>query len=616
MNKKVRTKKALLIWITAIFVVLILVLSLTSKYVANKFKPLVEEQIKELVLNSTDSLYHIEFSAISINLILSRASLTDVKVVPDTNVFKKLITQKKAPNNIYRIQLDKLNIRDFHLFRLLLKRKLNIAELKLDNPHVVMINQQFNFNEDKQPRPNKSPYDYISAYLKELRIRTISFKNVHFKYVNNNLPHPVVDSLKNLNVTLKDYLIDPHSATDKSRLYLLKDVIINVNNYLFATPDSLYHITLNKLDFAASSGKLNIQSFNIKPRADEMKFTEVAGYPKERYQVELSNISMDGINLPQYILKQELLANEVNVADGTIAVFGNTSIVPNTGTLSKADMQALSSEAPERTGRYPHQLLQKAKGLLYIKTLNLNHIDIHYAAFNRKSQRKGTITFQNTSGTISNVTNVPKYKAVNHIMDANLTSYLMGMGKLNAKFKFDLTAKDGAFSYSGILEKMEGHALNRVTKPLAMIEVRSGEVDRLEFEVKANDHHANGKMTFKYNNLSLALLKKEDDRLVRQGWMSFLANAIILNPSNPRSDGELVTAKIDYERKKNASFFNFIWRSLLQGIKHSVGATVEKEQKIRTQIANFEKMKQDRQERQQRREKRRQLREKEERENR
>lgn len=593
---KARKKKRILIWIAGILLGLIVVISLTSRYIANKFKPFVEAQIKALVLQSTDSLYHIEFSSIRINLVTANASLTDVKVIPDIRIFNKLVALKRAPNNIYDVQLEKLHIRNFHLFNLLRFRKLDISELLLENPDVVMANKQFAFNEDKPPRPNRSPYDYISSYLKSFRINTISFKNIKFKYVNNNLEEPETDAIKNLNITLKDFLMDSHSATDKSRLYLLKDIMINLNNYSFATPDSLYHINLNQLDFAASSGKLNIKSFSLNPRYDEMKFGQVVGYGKERYNIQMSDISLNGINLPLYVLKQELFAKEMNIENGSVAVFNNNS---------------LPKQGAEKTGRFPHQLLQKVKGLLMINKLNLNNVNLSYSEFDRDSKEKGTISFENTSGSFNNVTNVPKYKEQNPFMTASLTSYMMGRGKMDVHFKFDLNAKDGAFAYSGVLNNMEGRVLNRITKPLGMIEVRSGHVKKFEFDVKANDRIATGKMKFAYNDLSVNLLKREEERnrLVKQGWMSFLANAIILNPNNPNSKGEFVTANLSYERKRSGSFFYFIWRTLLQGIKHSVGVTVEKEQKIKNQIASFAQMKLDREERQQRREKRRILRE-------
>ena len=100
-------------------------------------------------------------------------------------------------------------------------------------------------------------------------------------------------------------------------------------------------------------------------------------------------------------------------------------------------------------------------------------------SFFTESRQKGKITFEKTSGTILNVTNEKKVKAKNPIMLAKLDTYMMGQGKLHADFKFDLNAANGAFSYKGQLTDMDGGILNRITKPLGMLQVKSGVVRKL-----------------------------------------------------------------------------------------------------------------------------------------
>lgn len=184
-------------------------------------------------------------------------------------------------------------------------------------------------------------------------------------------------------------------------------------------------------------------------------------------------------------------------------------------------------------------------------------------------------------------------------MTADLTSYVMGEGKLDVNFKFDLNAKDGAFAYHGALVDMDGKALNRITKPLAMVRINSGHIDKLEFDIDANDRLATGKVNFAYKDLSVALLKKikGENRLVKQGLISFLANALVINSDNPNAQGVLVTAPISRKRVETASFFNFIWKTLFDGVKYSIGLTPGKEKEIKEKIDKFEQIKADRQER-------------------
>ena len=592
MTEKARTSCNALKWVIGILLSGLLLLSAISWYLSIKIQPIIQIQVRAMVLNATDSLYRIEFSEVSTNFILGTAALHDVSIIPDTLVYKKLASRKQAPNNIYYLHLNKLMIKNFHPWSAIWKRKLKIDLLLFENPEVVMINKQFDFNESGKPLSKRSPYDYISGYLKELKVKTIDLKNISFKYVNDNLPGRDADSVKNLDITLNNWLIDAHSSSDESRFYLLKDIVIKLNNYTYATPDSMYYLTLNQLNFSAASGRLNIKSFGVIPRYPEMEFGMQEGFARDRFHVQMSDMDMEGIDLPLYIRKQELYATEMNISNGFVSVFNNN-------TLPK-------KESP-RAGRFPHQLLQKMNSLITVKQLNLNNVDLSYAEFDRDSKQKGKISFERTSGTITNVTNSPKVKAKFPYMFASLQSYMMGQGQLKVNFRFDLNARDGAFQYTGKLAAMDGRVLNQITKPLGMIEVRSGKVKQLDFNIKANDQLATGKVAFAFNDLSVGILKKDQlqDRLVKQGLISFLANAMIINSDNPNAAGVFVTAPIHYQRVPTASFFNFIWRTLFQGIKYSVGVTTEKENKIKTHIAKFEKMKADRDKRRAERQKRR-----------
>lgn len=595
MNSIKSKKNTVIKWFGAALLTFALIISACSWYLSLKLKPTISAELKDIVLNATDSLYTVKFSKVKTNFVFGNAALVDVELIPDTNRLKVLVERKTAPNNIFRIKLARLHVKDFHSFRFYREGRLNINEVVFEKPCVEMINRQYDFNDERPARPRKSPYEYISKFLKELRIKTISFKEISFKYVNENQPVPQIDSINNLNITLKDWLIDQNSATDPNRLYLLKDVHINVNDYRYATADSMYHVNVNQMNFTASTGLLSVKKFDLTPRYSEMDFGKVAGYARDRFHIEMSDISFNGINLPLYIRKQEFVAKEMNINDGFVSVFNNNE-------LEKGDKP--------RTGKYPHQLLQRVQELLTVDKINLQNIAISYAEYDRDSKQKGKITFERTSGTILNATNSPKVKKINPYMIADLNTYMMGQGKLTVRFRFDLTAPDGAFSYNGLLTKLDGKTLNRITRPLGMVHVNRGYVNSLSFNIDANDKVAKGKMDFNFKDLSVALLKKEEgrERLVRQGWMSLLANALVINSDNPDREGNYLSAPIEYQRNEKASFFAFIWRTLFVGIKHSVGITDEKEEEINATIEEFEKRREERLERKEERLERKQQR--------
>lgn len=575
-----------------VLLVLVIIVGCTAWYVSGKIKPIVQQELGAVVNKATNGLYHISFNKVNVNPLFGNASLTEVNLIADTNVYRKLVQEKKAPNNLYQIKLKKLSIKKFHLIKAYFDRQLEIDLLLFDNPCITMVNKSLKFNEDKLPQPEKSPYDYIKNMFSALHVKTIDFKNASFKYVDNNKAQADVDTISNITITLKDWLIDSASAKDKSRFYLLKDAYVYLNNYTFATPDSMYYIKASQFEFSASEKKLNIKEFALEPRYSEQDFPKVSGYARDRYSLKLNNIDFYGINLFSYIKKREILAEEMNIADGTLSVFNDNSYPK----LLK-----------DKTGRFPHQLLQKINIPITIKKIVLNKLDISYAEFDAKSKQRGRINFNNTSGVISNVTNEQKYKKLNPIIEANLESYLMGQGKLNVGFKFNVTAPKADFSYQGRLLNMDGRQLNYITKPLAMLQIKSCLVRSFAFDIKANNDVATGEIEFVYNDLSLGLMKKHEggERLKRLGILSLLANAMVIYSDNPSDDGKFTVAPINYQRQPTASFFSYIWKTLFQGVKYSVGFTPKKEAEIKSYITRFENMKDERDKRKLRREMRR-----------
>lgn len=589
MQETTPKRKRKLKWILGVLLFIFLIVFGASWYISGKIKPVVQRELGAIVNKATNGLYDIHFDEVSVNPLTGNASITNVNLVPDTNVYQQLVSQKKAPNNLYNIKLQKLSIKKFHPFKIYFDKKLEIDLLLFDKPHITMANKSLAFNEDKLPQPEKSPYDYIKNIFTSLHVKTIDFKNASFKYVNNNNTTADVDTISNITITLKDWLIDATSAKDKSRFYLLKDAYVYLNNYTFATPDSMYYIKASQFEFSASAKKLNIKEFALQPRYSEQEFAKVNGYARDRYSLQLNNIDLHGINLFSYIKNREVLADEMNIANGTLSVFNDNSYPK----LLK-----------DKTGKFPHQLFQKIDIPVTINKINLNQLDISYAEFDEKSRQRGRISFNNTSGVINNVTNQYKYKRKNPIIEANLESYLMGQGKLNVGFKFNVTAPKADFSYKGQLLNLDGRQLNYITRPLAMTQIKSCLVRSLAFDIKANEELATGKVEFTYNDLSLGLMKKHEggERLKRLGLLSLLANAMVIYSDNPSVDGRFTVAPIHYKRKPTGSFFNFVWKTLFQGVKYSVGFTPKKEAEIKSYVSRFEKMKNEREKRRMRRE--------------
>lgn len=585
-------------WVAGIVLTIAAILGGVVWYLKREWKPILGEQLKQLVIDSSDSLYSITYSDLKFSLITGNASVRNFKLIPNKKVYQNLVRLKKAPDNVYDLQVEILQIQNFHPKRVYTDKKLNVNRIIIDNPTLFITNRRQLYN-NKEPDTPKSLYQSISQVFKEVRVNEIILKDVDFTFENRTNAKAKKTEIKNLNITGADLLIDSLSETDRSRFFHTRKIDLGLKSYRIATSDSLYYINFKNLAFSTSNRQLTLDNINLTPRYSKAAYYRKVGFAKDYFNLNFDSISVNSIDLNRFTRDQKLFSGKISIPKGKISVYNN---------------RAYKRNMADKSDKFPHRQLQKLALELKIDTLDIGNVDITYAEFNPKSKQTGSITFNNTSGRFLNVTNDAATLKKNRFMQADLYTTLWNSGKLAVHFNFNLTSPRSAFSYSGSLKNMNGLALNNITKPLGLIEIKSATINNMSFKVTANNKVARGTMRFNYDNLAVNILQKDDESgaLKKQGLVSTVANVFVIQEDNPNRKGEFTPGTIYYARSYYESFFSFLWRSLFSGVKESVGVSREREGKLRNvakKVGSFignlkEKREERKEERQERREER------------
>jgi hypothetical protein len=544
-----------------------------QKYIAeNRWKPLLQAELKELVLKSTDSLYHIEYSDFDLNITSGDATLTDFKLIPDTAVYNKLIALKKAPDNLFTLSVKKLSINNLGAVKAYKEKILNISSITIENPSLTVVNKRFKFNDTVKVGKPKSPYELIKNTFKQLHIDSISLKDISLNYINKSNPVEKHTALKHLNINISDVVIDSLSDKDTSRFYYTKGVDITIKDYKIATPDSLYKAAIKQIYFSTSKRVIYLDGVSFLPRYNKtdfyLKTHETAG---DIYTLKFTRIAINDINLQEFLRDQILYAGTMDIANASVQIYSNN---------------AYKGVKSIKIGKDPEQSLQNVALDMQLKRINIKNTLISYAESDAKSGYTGVITFNHTNGVIYNVTNDDDIKKVNPYMIAHINTRFMNAANLNVNFKFNLNSKIGAFNYSGTLGKFDGRIMDKLVRPLALVHVQSADIQKLHFNVDASNYSGKGQLEFYYKNLNVQLLKKVEGKaeLQTQGFISKLANTLIIEDENPDKKGIFRPGPIDIKRDPRVSFFSFLYKALLDGLKPSVGFDKKTEGKVNKAI--------------------------------
>jgi hypothetical protein len=210
-----------------------------------------------------------------------------------------------------------------------------------------------------------------------------------------------------------------------------------------------------------------------------------------------------------------------------------------------------------------------------------------------------------------NVTNDSLRISKHQHLTASVKARVNQAADLDVKIDFDLKAKDGAFTYSGTIGSFDMRALNPVAAALGMVSIQSGQVQKIDFDIRANKQGANGSLRMYYKDLKVNLLKEGDEGgpMKKKSFLSFLANTVVINNSNPANGKALRVGKIDYKRLPTGSFFSLMWNGVFSGMRETIGISgVKSQPPMKSYEKVLDKKAKRKQKRQEKRQKRREAR--------
>jgi len=554
-------------WIIGIFAALLIIVAIGVWYLSRHWKPILDAQLKEAIINSTDSLYLIAYDGLDFNLITGNASIKNLRLTADTNRYAQLELLQQAPDNIYHINIANLRIKQFHPRRIVTERKLHINDIIIDTPSIHVVNKYHIYNDTvKTDRDERTLYQRISNILREVGVSRLVLNGINFKFTKETDSARSETVLHNLNVQVSDILIDSLSQFDTTRFYHTRAIDIDMPGLRYETPDSFYYVSFDRLRIATLYKQVILSGLKYAPRMSKAAYFKRKQQAKDMVILDFPTIRLEGIDLQEFVHSQKIYAGSLHIDSGTVAI---------------ANDLRYPKKPTNKIGKSPHQLLLKMKQPIKIDSVLLNNVDISYAEVSRKYKKEGKITFDRTSGMFRNVTNDSLALLQDKTMMADLTTYMMGTGKLDVEFTFDMLDKRGAHTYKGTLGPMDGKPLNRILTPLLNAEVASANIKGLSFDVKADDRRARGSLRFDYNNMRINLLSNDENgEKSSKKVVSFLANSFIINDSNPDANGKYHTGHINYVRPETFSFFKTLWQSLLQGVKECAGISPERERRL------------------------------------
>lgn len=554
---------------------LVLFVSALSLVVNIYWSPVLGNQLASTVLNSTDSLYSVSFSRSSLHFLQGKIVIEDIELKPNLAVYARKKRLHLAPNSLYMLNIKKLVIKHVHPIMLYFNSKLDIDQIVVSRPQ-LQVSFERNRDQDTVVKDTKTPYQLISKVLRSVHVNSILLNDVKFNYTDNINPKGNNIDLDGLNFSATDLRIDSTTQHSADRFLFCKDVSLELNDYNGITNSRRYQYKIGSLTFSTSSGLLALSRFSFGPVKSVNDFFE--GNNDDCYAVSLDSLLFNHFDFKAYSKFHSIRASSVRLINGKFEMFSNPA--PNDSTI-------------DQSINFPQAILHRLKNEVNVDTVIANRMNVYYTEYNSKSSQYGTVSFNNINGNIYNITNNKNSLQKNNTARASLDAYLLNSAKMHTDFTFNLTDERWPFTYKGTVNAVDLDKINPLSIPLGMVRIATGNLNRLDFDMQADKNTARGTLTGLYKDLKITLMRKNDQNALRRmSLASFLANAIIIKRDNPSALAAAPrVANVVWQRRTYSSMFSFMWKSLLAGIKETVGYDAATERAVKQKITDFKQNK-------------------------
>ena len=355
--------------------------------------------------------------------------------------------------------------------------------------------------------------------------------------------------LSNIDLRIKD-----------KKISSVKNFHLKLSDINYILPDSLYNLSVEKVDFSWKDSTLSVNNFLMRSFVPQYQF---ALGPKNKkhtdwFEIEVGALVVENIHINHWLDNKEAYVGKIQIDNPVLKNFKNSKI-----------------EIEHNKMPLIYEQFQKLPFQYLAGNVKVNNFLIVYEELAKDGTDPGKITFTNMYGEMDSLTNiVTSHKQMNKLV---ASGKLMGEGEINAELYFPV---DSTYDYAlikGTLGPMNMISLNSIIAPLAPARITGGFIQGMDYTITGGKEAAHINMCLLYRDLKADILSGDRHK---NSFLTLLANGLIKS-NNPDKEGEEVRrVSADHIRDPYHSSFNYLWKIYLSGLMETLGYTKQRQKGV------------------------------------
>lgn len=524
--------------------------------------PVLNAVFKESVSYYSSGLYQVSYADMDVSALQQKVTFKDFRLDFDSVRVQNEDSLRYGKWVSASVEDFELNLGN--LWQMIPQRYLMVKELKIREPRLTI----HNYTEGKNRKKDSVSLDkiqqfdahaLIKSYFDSLDVGVLNIQGANLKWINKvdvQLPFTIGDIAANI----LDLHIDSSTIYRNYGYPYAREFVLQVENSSFVTEDSLYTFNIGLLKANPVAEELVVEAFSVTPQKSFYQFARDIGHQAIRMNLDIARINFQHIDLHYLVRDLALMVGKITIEDVDLSVFQDKRL-PKAQPKQRPLVQEAILNIP-----IPFRL----------DTLELKRGNIQYQEHMPDAVETGKISFEDVYMSAYRISNLDSLIEKNIRMEADVRTRLMGSSWLDVHFDFPLNDPSQTHHISGEMYELPLEVMNGMLETTAFTSVKSGHAYAIKFDMDLNERVSSGDVHFAYRDLKIELLNKDDpnDPKLREMLGSWVANLFVVKTDNPSSKSQsLRIGTISYGRDNTKSVFFYWWRSLLSGLKESMGLT-------------------------------------------
>ncbi|OLE18040.1 MAG: hypothetical protein AUG50_07200 [Betaproteobacteria bacterium 13_1_20CM_3_63_8] len=499
-----------------------------------------------IIAEKSGDVYRLDVGRIRFNFALRRIAVDSILLT--TN--RTLNTLQPRPLAVLRFAFRQCTISGVHLITLILNSGLIADSFGCRAVSVAVVVPPSIGLPDTLGQLHAAPRAFLTV---QQSLRLPSFAP-RVRIARSDFPHVSLDfRLQRARASAADTAV-------AARPLFSRTVELAAGNFV-GHLDSATAVRVGALQASLTDSTLDARGIAFAPTVSDAAFGRSQRYRRGLIKTTVGRIAVQGIDVGAFVIGQGLRARRVELDSLRLDIM--------------SDRRRASNPQRERR-RTPQGWIANLGRTVSVDSVLIRHGEIVYRERRGDHDQAGVLTFARLGVVAVNVRHFIGRRTSSDSMSVSATAHLQNVGLLNVHFVVPLDAPRFDMSFRGTLGAMPAASFNVFIRETMPLRLTNGEVVGISFKANVTHGVANGSVTPRYNDLSVAVTRRGSTGMMggggilggaARGIASLAGNWMKVRANNPNSEGAMPrSGTIRHTFTSDETLPAFLWASVRDGL--------------------------------------------------